>query len=134
MGVGRVREVFHVRNPQQRPWPHNEREANMPTDKRRSTRKAPPPPGLGVAGRRLWDAVTRQLSDTRKPLDGISKVLLTDACRSADDTERLATQLAGEQVTVPGSTGQPRPNPLFAEVRRSRELTSQLLARLDPRR
>lgn len=101
----------------------------MSTDKHRSTHKAAPPAGLGVAGRRLWDAVTRQLSDARRPLDGVSKVLLIDACRSADDTERLAAQLAGEQVTVPGSTGQPRPNPLFAEVRRSHELTSQLLSR-----
>jgi len=102
----------------------------MPTDEHRSTRKAPPPPGLGVADRRLWDAATRQLRDARRPQDGLSRVLLTDACRNANDTERLAAQLAAEQVTVPGNTGQPRPNPLFAEVRRSRELTSQLLSRV----
>ena len=58
--------------------------------------------------------------------------LLEEACRTAEELERLSAALTGEPMLVEGSNGQPRPNPLLEEIRRHRTLLEKLLARLRP--
>jgi hypothetical protein len=43
--------------------------------------------------------------------------ILVEACRVVDRLDRLAEALAVGPLTVPGSMGQPKVNPLFAEAR-----------------
>lgn len=85
------------------------------------------PKGLGPAGRRLW----RNWMAGNEPDPG-DEVLLEHAARTADELLRLAEALAGAEVTVEGSTGQPRANPLLDEVRRHRASLAGLLRQLAP--
>lgn len=96
-----------------------------------TTRKSPAPAGLNAAGKRLWDDITRQVADDGLELDASEKRVLADACRTADDAERLTSALEKAPVEVVGSTGQPMPNKLFDEVRKSRSLVASLLRQLD---
>lgn len=92
-----------------------------------SASKAPKAPaGLGTRGRRLWRQVVADYE-----LSVADVELLTEACRCADDAERLALELADQPVLVVGSAGQPRANPLAKELRDTRNLLGQLLGRLD---
>lgn len=96
-----------------------------------TTRKSPAPAGLNAAGKRLWDDITRQVADDGLELDASEKRVLADACRTADDAARLSSALETAPVEVVGSTGQPMPNKLFDEVRKSRSLIASLLKQLD---
>jgi len=80
---------------------------------------------LGTAGRDLFDSVTAKFE-----LDADELKVLTMASKSADDLSALEAAQAGAEVMVPGSMGQERVNPLFAEIRATRALVSQLLGRL----
>ncbi len=83
------------------------------------------PRGLQVRGRALWRAV---LADFELRAD--ERVVLTAACRTADELDRLETELATAEVMVEGSTGQMRVNPLFTEVRQHRKVLGTLLRQL----
>lgn len=83
------------------------------------------PAGLGAAGRKLWREV---LADFELPPDGLS--LLTAACRTVDELDKLHTAMAGAEVMTTGSQGQPVVNPLFAEARAHRATLARLLAQL----
>lgn len=85
-----------------------------------------PPEGLGERGSALWSAVVERCVLAAEELQ-----LLTEACRTADDAERLAEALEGEPATVPGSAGQPVAHPLGSELRATRQLLARLLAQLD---
>jgi len=54
--------------------------------------------------------------------------LLTEAARTVDELERLRDALVDAEPLVAGSTGQPKPNGLFEEVRRHRETLQRLCA------
>jgi hypothetical protein len=84
------------------------------------------PAGLGTAGRHLWRRITEGL---RLRADELA--LLEAACRTADDLAALEGALRKAKPVVAGSAGQPRPNPLYAEVRASREALRRLLGSLD---
>jgi hypothetical protein len=56
---------------------------------------------------------------------------LAQAASTVDELERLQAALANAPLTVSGSKGQPRPNPLLDEVRRHREVLARLLARIE---
>lgn len=83
------------------------------------------PAGLDGRGRRLWSAVIAgfELSDAER-------VILLEACRTADLVDRLTAELAGGSLTVVGSRGQTVLNPIAAELRQQRDLLGRLLGRL----
>src|SRR3954452_13883233 len=83
------------------------------------------PRGLGVRGRKLWRDVV-----TEHELRPDELALLGAAARTADELDRLETELTTAEVVVAGSTGQERPNPLFREVREHRKTLAGLLRQL----
>jgi hypothetical protein len=80
---------------------------------------------FGNAGKQLFESVTAKFE-----LDADEIKVLTMAARSSDDLAELEAARVGVAVMVPGSMGQERVNPLFAEIRATRALVSQLLGRL----
>lgn len=92
-----------------------------------SDRRTPrAPSGLAAAGRRLWRTVVG-----RYDLRPDEAALLAAAARTADELAVLEAALEDSPPVVVGSTGQPRPNGLFGEVRAHREILRRLLADLD---
>jgi hypothetical protein len=87
------------------------------------------PAHLGPRGRRLWRETVAACAVL--PLDPGEEAILGEACRVADEIERLVAGLAGEPLMVAGSKGQPVPNPMFAEVRAHRATLAALIRRLD---
>ncbi len=94
------------------------------TPARSARQKAPQK--LGASGGQLW----RDLA-ARFEFGPDERLLLEQACRTADDVTRLEQALAGEPLTTRGSTGQVRSHPLLAELRGMRLVLSRLLAQLD---
>ncbi|MGH9122034.1 MAG: hypothetical protein ACRDYC_08815 [Acidimicrobiales bacterium] len=83
------------------------------------------PVGLNAAGRGFWRKVT---TDFELDHDGLA--LLEQAARTLDELERLQAAVAGAELLVEGSSGQPRPHPLLAEVRAHRATLGKLLTAL----
>ena len=83
------------------------------------------PAGLGKAGRDLW----RKTSAVYE-LSPAEARILAEACRTADELDRMRDELAQGSPLVKGSTGQPRANPMFDEVRKHRETLARLLTAL----
>lgn len=73
------------------------------------------PEGLGDAGASLWSDVLSVYV-----LQPHELRLLAVACRLADETEILEAALSDSEPVVAGSMGQPRANPLYAEIRAHR--------------
>lgn len=84
------------------------------------------PAGLGAAGRRLWRGAVRELVFRPDEL-----AVLEHACRTVDELAALQAALADAEPMVAGSMGQPRPHPLYQEVRAHRDTLRRLLAQLD---
>jgi hypothetical protein len=85
------------------------------------------PSGLGPSGRRLW----RHLVADVEP-SPVGRELLGEACKLADECDRLRFELAAGPLTVEGSMGQPRANPLLGEIRRHASALRDLLSALPP--
>ena len=86
-----------------------------------------PPTGLSAAGRALWLAVVGEFVLTPAELES-----LRQACRTADEVDRLERAVRKlPELTVRGSTGQPRAHPLLAEVRSHRLLLERLCGSLN---
>lgn len=83
------------------------------------------PAGLGKAGAALW-------KDLSGPFEfGADEVVILAAvCRQADDIASLEALLAEQGGTVIGSTGQPRLNPIYAELRQARLALGKLIEAL----
>ncbi len=87
-----------------------------------SARPAKPPPrDLKSRGKALWRNIIGCYV-----LDPAEVVLLHQLCRAVDVLDRIAADLAEMGVTVSGSTGQPRPNPLLNEQREQVKLVDRL--------
>jgi hypothetical protein len=84
------------------------------------------PTGLQARGRAFWRDVTDAFD---LPIEGLR--LLEHASRTLDELGRMQEALADVPLTVPGSAGQEKPHPLFAEVRAHRALLAKLLRQLD---
>jgi hypothetical protein len=85
-----------------------------------------PPTGLKAPGRQLWAAVATKYVLTPAELE-----MLGQACRTADELDRLERALRQlAELTVRGSTGQPKAHPLLEEVRRHRVLLERLTGAL----
>jgi hypothetical protein len=83
------------------------------------------PAGLDAGGRRLWRALT---TSYEWRVDEIE--LLEQACRARDTVDRVADAAANAPTIVEGSVGQPRPNPLLAELRAQRAAYAKLIEAL----
>ena len=84
-----------------------------------------PPAGLGAAGRRLWRAVQADYDLTTPETE-----LLRQACQVADLIARLEAELAGDDLVVPGSRGQPAINPVVDRLTAQRRLLESLIRSL----
>ena len=86
-----------------------------------------PPTGLSAAGRALWLAVVGEFVLTPAELE-----VLRQAVRTADEVDRLERAVRKlPELTVRGSTGQPRAHPLLAEMRSHRLLLERLCGSLN---
>lgn len=81
-----------------------------------------PPAGLGAAGRRLWRAVTGDYDLTVPETE-----LLRQAAQVMDLIARLEAELAGDDIVVAGSRGQPAVNPLVDRLTAQRRLLESLI-------
>jgi len=89
------------------------------------------PGGLGVAGRRLWKTVITDADSQEVDLDSREIAWLEDACRLTDRLELLEAELAAAGTfMVKGVAGQPVAHPLLGEIRQTRALRAQMLARI----
>jgi hypothetical protein len=86
-----------------------------------------PPSGLRTPGKRLWLSVIG-----RYVLTAAEQELLGQACRTADEVDRLEKAVRQlPELTVRGSSGQPKGHPLLAEVRAHRVLLERLTSALN---
>lgn len=91
----------------------------------KTTRK---PRGLDATGSRLWERITAEFDMDSEPQ---KLAILETACRTADDIARYESAADLEPLCVKGSANQLVIHPLRSEIRFSRGLLSQLLARLN---
>jgi hypothetical protein len=73
----------------------------------------------------LWRAVTGGYE-----LDPAERALLTEACHTLAELERIDAELSAGPLMVAGSKGQPAPNPLIAAAQTHRKTLEQLLRAL----
>jgi len=81
-------------------------------------------PFTGPAGE-LWSSVSESYE-----LDPAEQSILLQACRCLVELDRIDDELSSAPLTVPGSMGQPVPNPLLAAVRGHRKTLESLLRSL----
>lgn len=84
-----------------------------------------PPRDLRTSGRRLWRDVMRDFE-----FDTHERLLLLQACRTADRLDLLATEAASNPVTVVNVKGDKIAHPALVESRQQSIVLSRLLASL----
>jgi hypothetical protein len=87
-----------------------------------STRRPAAPPGLSRPGRRLWRTTVADYEVTPPEL-----VVLGEMCRIVDRIGALEAELDGQPTIVRGSTGQPKINPILAELRSQQLVLARLV-------
>jgi len=88
------------------------------------------PSDLGASGRALWREIARQVAQDGLILDAREAVLLTMACREADQLAVIEDALVDASLMVRGSQGQQVAHPLLGEARRSRTTIAALLGKI----
>lgn len=83
--------------------------------------KPRPPSGLAKRGKQLWLDVLAEF--TLRPDE---RTTLHELCRCLDLIDKVEADLRDAPLTQPGSTGQPRANPLLTELRGHRAVAAQL--------
>jgi hypothetical protein len=79
------------------------------------------PIGLRKRGKAVWHSVIEVGEPNPAEL-----AILHELCSVVDEIGDLKAALRKSTPVVLGSTGQPRPNPLYGELRRQRELADRL--------
>jgi hypothetical protein len=86
------------------------------------SQKLPSPPrDLRKRGKALWRSIFQGYIPNPTETQ-----ILHDLCRTLDEIDVLTAVLADSDPVVTGSTGQPRANPLLAELREHRKLADRL--------
>jgi hypothetical protein len=89
-------------------------------------RANPAPPGLGVAGKRLWRSTFEQYE-----LNPTETVVLGEICHVVDEIGLLEAALASQRsLTTKGSRGQVVAHPLLGELRMHRVVLRALVRQL----
>src|SRR6188472_3446896 len=83
------------------------------------------PQSLSAAGRRLWRGVTCAYELSSAELE-----VLRQCCRLVDLIDRADVELIDSELTVRGSTGQPKSHPLLASVGEMRRTLDGLVRSL----
>jgi len=83
------------------------------------------PTSLSTAGRRLWRETVKEHDLQQHELE-----TLRAACGELDLITLMEQELAGQPLTVTGSTGQPVAHPLVQELRQHRSTMSALIRSL----
>jgi hypothetical protein len=81
-----------------------------------------PPQSLGAAGKRLWRSVVSAYELSPAELE-----VLRQCCRLVDLIARADVELIDSELTVRGSTGQPRTHPLLGAVDEMRRTLAGLM-------
>lgn len=87
--------------------------------------KTPSSGPIGRAGEVVWDELTEAYTFSPGELE-----LVRQVAHTVDLIAELDRDLAKQPLTVPGSMGQPRANPLLAAVSAQRRVLEQLLRAL----
>jgi hypothetical protein len=90
-----------------------------------SVRRPRPPASLGEAGRRFWRSVVAAYELSPGEVE-----LLRQVVRLVDVIDRLDVVLIDDELTVRGSTGQPRAHPLLAASAEQRRTLDALIQAL----
>lgn len=88
------------------------------------------PKTLGDAGRALWKKILAAVREEFE-LDERELAILELACKQQDTASALDAALETAGVVIQGSQGQPRMNPMIAELRQSRLAVARLLGELE---
>ncbi|MGW2143208.1 hypothetical protein ACWCOT_02785 [Nonomuraea bangladeshensis] len=80
------------------------------------------PDGLDATGLTLWQLVTAEHELTAR-----ERLILAEACYTADELATLRKVSVDADAVVVGSTGQPKVHPLFAELRQHRQAYVKLI-------
>jgi hypothetical protein len=88
------------------------------------------PAELADSGKRLWRSIIADADEQGLVLNAVELAQLGAACKLSDRIAVLEAALSEEQLRSTGSTGQPVPNPLLAEIRMHAQLMTQTLGRL----
>ena len=88
-------------------------------------RNVRPPASLRAAGKQFWRSILGSYELSASELES-----LRQACRVVDLLARLDEQLAAEDLTVVGSTGQPRAHPLLASSAEQRRVLDEMMRAL----
>jgi hypothetical protein len=83
------------------------------------------PKNLGAAGGCLWSSIADAYELRPDELR-----ILGEACRESDLIEVMQSELAGADLLVVGSMGQPVMNPFVSEIRQHRTVLAALLRSL----
>lgn len=89
-----------------------------------------PPTDLGAEGKKLWCQVMADAADQGVELDARELIWLGQAGKLADMVSRLEDAVADMPVLTQGYKAQPVANPLLPELRMTRQLLAQTLARV----
>lgn len=91
-----------------------------------------PPADLGAAGRKLWRQIAADAAEQVIELTSQDLVYLRQAGKLADTIALLEVALEGAELVVPGYMGKGSvAHPLLCELRMSRQLLGQTVARID---
>lgn len=84
-----------------------------------------PPITLARRGKALWTDVQATYE-----LDPAEETVLAELCRAVDRADQIASELAGQPLSVAGSAGQIRVNPLVGALDQTEKLIDRLVGSL----